>query len=197
MRLRQRRGRGERNKPWTGHILADRLRRYVPLPIALRASVAGDAERVAQILIDVRSAFMPYAPLVHTPDEVRSWVRTFLVPSPGTVVAEHNGEVVAVMATEREPACSWITQMAVDPPYAGIGIGSVLLEHAFAVLRSPIRLFTFQANAGARRFYERHGFRAIRLTDGRDNEERCPDVLYEFVAPGTRSASSSPATADP
>jgi len=157
----------------------------VASPIALRASIAGDAERVAQILIDVRSAFMPYAPLIHAPDEVRSWVRTFLVPSAGTIVAERNGEVVAVMATEREPACSWIMQMAVAPPYTGIGIGSALLEYALAVLPSPIRLYTFQANAGARRFYERHGFRTIQLTDGQDNEERCPDVLYEFVAPGT------------
>ena len=87
--------------------------------------------------------------------------------------------------------------MAVDPPCVGAGIGSVLLEHAFAVLPSPIRLHTFQANAGARRFYERHGFRAIQLTDGQENEERCPDVLYEFVASGTVFDISTPKTADP
>jgi hypothetical protein len=28
------------------------------------------------------------------------------------------------------------------------------------------------------RFYERHGFVAARRTDGRDNEERAPDILY-------------------
>ena len=167
------------------------------MPIVLRGAVAGDAECIARILIDVRSAFMPYAPLVHTPDEVRNWVRTFLVPSPGTVVAERNGEVVAVMAMQRKPACSWIMQMAVDPPHVATGIGSALLEHAVAVLPSPIRLYTFEANAGARRFYERHGFRAIQLTDGQDNQERCPDVLYEFVAPWTIPGVSSPTTADP
>ncbi len=47
----------------------------------------------------------------------------------------------------------------------------------------PIRLYTFQANLGARRFYSRHGFVAIEFGDGRANEERCPDVLYELTAP--------------
>ena len=48
------------------------------------------------------------------------------------------------------------------------------------MLAHPIRLYTFQQNSGSRRFYERHGFGLLRLTDGKDNEERCPDALYEF-----------------
>lgn len=39
--------------------------------------------------------------------------------------------------------------------------------------------WTFAANAGARRFYERHGFVAIAVTDG-DNEEGAPDVRYHW-----------------
>jgi ribosomal protein S18 acetylase RimI-like enzyme len=70
--------------------------------------------------------------------------------------------------------------MAVHPGHVGGGIGSVLLDNAFRFLPLPIRLYTFQANTGARRFYERHGFRVIQLTDGHANEERCADVLYEF-----------------
>ena len=151
-----------------------------PMALTLRSALPGDADRIAQLLIDVRTAFMPYAPSVHRPDEIRTWVRTFLIPSGGTVVAERDASVVGIMATEREPACSWIMQMAVDPGHVGAGIGSALLEHAFRTLPSPILLHTFQANVGARRFYERHGFRAIRFTDGSANEERCPDVLYEF-----------------
>ena len=37
-----------------------------------------------------------------------------------------------------------------------------------------------QQNTAARMFYERHGFRVVSLSDGSNNEERCPDVLYEF-----------------
>lgn len=151
----------------------------------LRPAVPADAARIAQILIDVRSAFMPYAPLAHAPEEVRSWVCGFLVPSGGTVVAELDGAIVGLTAVEREASCSWITQMAVDPPDVRLGIGSALLRCAFRECPSPIRLYTFQANIGARRFYERYGFRAVRLSDGRENEERCPDVLYEFTATAT------------
>ena len=98
------------------------------------------------------------------------------------MLAELDGAIVGVMAIERRGSCSWITQMAVDPRNVGTGIGSVLLQHAFRECPSPIRLYTFQANIGARRFYKRHGFRSIRLSDGRGNEEHCPDVLYEFTA---------------
>jgi GNAT superfamily N-acetyltransferase len=151
----------------------------------LRPATSADAARIARILIGVRSRFMPYAPMAHSPAEVRSWVGEVLIPSGGSVVAELEGAIVGVMATERDESCSWITQMAVDPRHVGVGIGSVLLQHALRVCPLPIRLYTFQANAGACRFYERHGFRVVRLGDGRANEERCPDVLYEFTATAT------------
>jgi len=51
-------------------------------------------------------------------------------------------------------------------------------------LPGPVRLWTFQQNTGSRRFYERHGFEPVRTTDGRDNEERCLDVLYELHRTG-------------
>jgi hypothetical protein len=49
-------------------------------------------------------------------------------------------------------------------------------------LEPPVRLYVFQANIRARQFYERHGFSAIDFGDGSLNEERCPDVLYEWRA---------------
>lgn len=146
----------------------------------LRPATAADASRVARLLIDTRSAFMPYAPSAHSEAEVREWVASTLVPAGGVTVAEVDGRVMGAMATERQGTVSWITHMAVDPSLVGRGIGSLLLAHAMHKLAPPIRLYTFQANAGARRFYERHGFTAIEFTDGRANEERCPDVLYEI-----------------
>ena len=152
----------------------------------LRPAVPADAPRVADLLIDTRRAFMPYAPLAHPEPEVRQWVADRLLPAGGVMVAEIDGRVVAVMALQAAEAAdaaeavSWIQQMAVDPPLVGRGIGSRLLAHALRSLPPPIRLYTFQDNTGARRFYERHGFVAIGFGDGQDNEERCPDVLYEF-----------------
>lgn len=153
-----------------------------PMPaVRLRPARAGDAPAVAQLLIDTRRQFMPYAPSPHPDDELRAWVAAELVPSGGVTVATADHEVVAAMALDAGGG-GWIHQMAVDPRWVGRGIGAVLLRHALESLPRPVRLYTFQANTGARRFYERHGFVAIRFTDGRANEEQCPDVLYEYPA---------------
>ena len=148
--------------------------------VQLRPAEPADHNDVASVLIKSRAAFMPYAPSAHSEEDVRGWVRRVLLPTGGVTVAILNGEVVGVSAIANHDGCGWITQLYVLPPFVGQRIGSRLLERALAVLKPPIRLYTFQANVGARRFYERHGFRIIQLTDGKDNEERCPDVLFEL-----------------
>jgi GNAT superfamily N-acetyltransferase len=77
----------------------------------------------------------------------------------------------------------WIDQLYVLPQHQGHGAGTALLD--VAKTRFPsLQLWTFQRNADARRFYERRGFRALRETDGSGNEEREPDVLYEWARDG-------------
>jgi GNAT superfamily N-acetyltransferase len=139
-----------------------------------------DAAAVATVLIESRRVFLPFAPSAHTDSDVHSWVRTTLLPTNRVVVWEENGIVVAVLATSEEPTCSWIDQLYVLPGWNRKNIGSRLLEHAQGVLPRPIRLYTFQQNTDARRFYERHGYIAIAFTDGQANEEKCPDVLYQY-----------------
>jgi ribosomal protein S18 acetylase RimI-like enzyme len=75
-----------------------------------------------------------------------------------------------------------LNQMYVLPEYVGCGVGTALLDVALKSMRHSLRLFTFQQNEAARRFYERHGFKAIAYSDGQDNEEQCPDVIYELTA---------------
>jgi len=93
-------------------------------------------------------------------------------------VAEQNTQVIGMMALSSEVSMRWIDQLYVHPAWVGQGVGSQLIRLAQTVLSPPIRLYTFQANDRSRRFYERHGFRAIAVTDGSHNE--CPDVLYEW-----------------
>lgn len=80
---------------------------------------------------------------------------------------------------------AWIDQLYVKPGFTGGGIGSRLLALAHRSLSPPFRLYTFQANAGARRFYERHGYEPVEFSDGSTNEEKCPDVLYEWSGHST------------
>ena len=56
--------------------------------------------------------------------------------------------------------------------------GTALLELAKGRRPEGLQLWVFQRNVGARRFYERHGFTLVELTDGSRNEEREPDALY-------------------
>ena len=69
------------------------------------------------------------------------------------------------------------------PGRTGEGIGQrlldAMLEEAVAAAIPVFKLWTFQRNAGARRFYERNGFVAVEFGDGSGNEEREPDVRYE------------------
>ena len=65
------------------------------------------------------------------------------------------------------------------PEVRGQGIGAALLNEAKAA-EPVLRLWTFQANAGARAFYAREGFVEIEQTDGAGNDEGLPDVRLEW-----------------
>jgi len=75
----------------------------------------------------------------------------------------------------------WIDQLYVLPACQGSGVGTSLLDMPKSKQRR-LRLWTFQRNARARAFYERRGFVAFEETDGTRNDEREPDVLYEWRA---------------
>ena len=136
-----------------------------------------------------RKAFLPYAPSAHPESDFRDWVRDVLLGSPGAFVAVSGGEVIGIIATSLSDGASWIDQFYLRPDAVGRGVGSMVLVVVLADLPRPVRLWTFQRNIGSRRFYMRHGFEPMRMTDGRDNEERCPDVLYELCRIDGESAS--------
>lgn len=152
-------------------------------PPLVRAATPAEAPRVAEILLASRAVHLPFAPLAHSADEVRAWVAGVLLPAGGVRVAVLDGVVRAMAAHDVDNGIGWIEQLYVEPGFTGHGLGAALLRQALAELHAagaqPVRLWCFQANAGARRFYERHGFVAVDFTDGRGNEEGCPDVLYE------------------
>lgn len=60
------------------------------------------------------------------------------------------------------------------------GIGSALLDIAKSHGK-PLRLWTFQCNEVAKKFYAKHGFHVIKETDGAENEEGQPDLLFEWL----------------
>lgn len=160
-----------------------RLAQTLGLKIAmLRPATTEDTNAVAAVLIESRRSFIPYAPMVHTESEVTSWIGATLIPSGRVVVWEVENRVVAFIATSAANSRSWIDQLYVLPGWTGRDIGSKLLQNAQRLLARPINLYTFQQNLRARRFYESHGYQAVKFSNGENNEERCPDVLYELAA---------------
>jgi GNAT superfamily N-acetyltransferase len=145
-----------------------------------RAATVDDAGSVADVYLRSRRELVACAPLVHSDDDVRDWLRRNLIPAGRTTVAVADGRVIGVLAVSRGTDCSWIDQLYLLPDWVERGIGTRLLELAQRELLPPIRLYTFQCNERARCFYERRGFQAISFGDGSGNEEKCPDILYEW-----------------
>ena len=94
----------------------------------------------------------------------------------GLWVAEAEGRLVGFAGVSG----SNLTHLYVDPSAQNGGIGSALLGHMKSLCPQRLELWVFQKNEGARRFYERHGFQLVRLTDGAGNMEQEPDAFYEW-----------------
>lgn len=144
--------------------------------VVLRRAAGRDAAAVADVWLRSYTAALPTVVRAHTDDEVRDYFREVVVPSRETWVAEAGGGVVGMMVL----AGDLLSQLYLDPDWRGRGIGDRFV--ALAKERSPggLTLWTFQVNKPAHRFYERHGFVAVGSTDGSGNEEREPDVRYEW-----------------
>jgi GNAT superfamily N-acetyltransferase len=156
------------------------VRRAAAVTPNLRAAAAGDAAAVADVYLRSRKGLVADAPLAHSDESVRAWIRERLIPAGRTTVAVVDGRVVGFLSVSTDADAGWIDQLYVHPDWVARGVGAHLLELARDRLSAPVRLYTFQANARARRFYESRGFRAIAFGDGSLNEEKRPDILYEW-----------------
>jgi GNAT superfamily N-acetyltransferase len=146
--------------------------------VTLRRAAAPDAAAAADVWLRSFAAALPTVVRPRSDDEVRTYFRDVVVPLRETWVAEaiSDRKSVGVMVLNRD----LLSQLYLDPDWRGRGIGDRFV--ALAKERSPagLGLWTFQVNRPAHRFYERHGFVAVEYTDGSGNEEREPDVRYEW-----------------
>jgi GNAT superfamily N-acetyltransferase len=149
---------------------------------AIRRGTPGDARAAADLYLRARAAGLRAGTMpagVHDDGDVREYFAAHIVARCELWVAEDAGVLLGILVLDGE----WVDQLYVDPDLTGRGIGAHLLAVAKRERPDGLRLWTFASNTGAQRFYERHGFIAVRRTDGRDNEERAPDILYELQAP--------------
>ncbi len=145
--------------------------------IILRRATLGDATAIADIYLAARAAASPSVAWAHSDADVRNWITHVLMAKDEVTVAAGNGLTVhGYLARNGE----WVDHLFIHPLSFRRGIGTRLLARAKSAHPEGLRLWTFQSNARARAFYERQGFTIAQMTDGAENEEHEPDMLYAW-----------------
>jgi GNAT superfamily N-acetyltransferase len=143
----------------------------------LRRARDDESDAVAALFrLSLRTG-LPFLAERHTPEEDRAFFRDRVFATCEVWVAERNGELAGMCAFRK----GWLDHLYVHPANQRGGIGAALLQKAKDA-HAHLQLWAFQRNENARRFYESQGFRLVKTTDGRDNEEREQDALYLWPA---------------
>ena len=141
----------------------------------IRSAEAGDAEAIARIFRASRAEAMPWLPVLHDPDDELEHFRG-RVEKDEVFVVERGGEVAGFAILNGDE----LDALYVAPEHQRTGVGAALFRHAQELRPERFGFWVFRDNVRARRFYESHGAYALYETDGVGNEERTPDVRYEW-----------------
>ena len=145
--------------------------------IFVRKAVHDDMAEVAKIFKQSRTQALPYLPELHTAEEDIDYFTNVVFLNDQVYLAEDS-------TTKKVVGFIAFNHLFVDHLYllsdaSGQGTGSALLELAKASTES-LRLWVFQKNQSAIRFYQKNGFSVIKETDGSYNEEKEPDALMQW-----------------
>lgn len=131
---------------------------------------------LAAVLHRQSAALIPgYPNDLHTPAEDRDYYADHVFRRGPIWGAWTGGRLIGHVAVSP----GWIDHLYVATGRQGAGVGRALVGRAKAG-QPALQLWTFQANARARRFYAANGFAEVEWTDGDGNEERMPDVRMEW-----------------
>lgn len=135
---------------------------------------AGDGRAISTILSDwiAESKWMPN---VHTIEEHKGY-GAWLMKVSDVSVALAEDRVVGFMSLQD----SDIQALYLSPDYRDFGIGRAFLNAAKSDVEK-LGLWTFQKNTKARTFYLRNGFIEDQRTDGAGNDEKLPDIHFQWM----------------
>jgi 8-oxo-dGTP pyrophosphatase MutT (NUDIX family)/RimJ/RimL family protein N-acetyltransferase len=158
------------------------LRALQPGEPTLRRPRHNDAADCAHVFCRSRQFIDGAAGITVHDDErdIRRWMSDDVIGRSDTWVAELDGTVVGMMVIDQGATNGWIEHLYLDPAWTNRGLGGRFVQIARDRHPVGLQLWTFAANAGARRFVERLGFVAAEHGDGSGNAERLADVRYEW-----------------
>jgi len=141
----------------------------------IRWARSEDAEAIARIFRESRAEAMPWLPVLHDPDDELQHFRG-RVETNEVFVLEREGEVAGFAILNGDE----LDGFYVAPEHQRAGVGAALFRHVQELRPERFGFWVFRDNQRARRFYESHGAWSLYETDGAENEERTPDVRYEW-----------------
>ena len=141
--------------------------------MTVRAVESFDVAAIAEVYLSALSG-MTYLPPLYSGAEAREYIADVLLPNNEVWVAEASGRVVGFAGF----ADGFLRHLWVRPADQNQGVGTELLKLAMTRCPCGLQLWVFQKNVGARRLYERNGFRLAELTDGAANRVHEPDARY-------------------
>ena len=143
--------------------------------ITYRTAEISDAADIAAVSRNARINAMPWLPVLHTIEQDTGFFQRRVLPSHTVCAAVDGGKIIGFCATKDD----WIDHLYIDMSHWRRGIGSEFIALAKAG-QGMLQLWAFQGNTDARAFYAAHGFREVEQTDGRNNQEKTPDVRFEW-----------------
>jgi len=154
--------------------------------MVVRSYRSADLDEVTAMWRASRRAAFHYVPLhqAYTPDDDLRFFRDVIAAEYTVWLAEHDRRIVGFMALNGAPAAD-SGQVVLEQLFIAVdrqrqGVGTLLLTVAKQLAPRGLRLFTFQRNAAARAFYERHGFALLRFGVSPAPESE-PDIEYQWV----------------
>jgi GNAT superfamily N-acetyltransferase len=120
--------------------------------LRLRRGTDSDAEAIAELYLRARKAAHPAIPMMaHTDEETTRWIARRVVPHTELWVAQTgDGSLVGLSVLDDD----WVDKLYVEPALTGQEIGGELISLAKRERPSGLRLWTFESNLDAQRFYD-------------------------------------------
>ena len=155
--------------------MVSRLDRLVPpAGYVIRPLHAGDLADISRVHCRACRIAYRFMGWDYTEEQVRDWYAGKLREWDWGQVACAAGPVVAYLAASG----AHVDQVFVDPDHQGAGLGSALLTAMLDRQLRPVTLTVFEANAPARAFFEKFGFREV---DAWWNEQdHARELLYRL-----------------
>lgn len=144
-----------------------------------REATTDDIREVARLFRRSFQHTYPSFPKLHTAEEDIEYFTNEVFPNHKVYLAvdPHGQRIVGLIVFSKDT----VNHLYLLPETTNRGVGTALLNIA-KKQGGTLRLWTFQVNEVAKKFYAKHGFKVVRETDGAENEEGQPDVLFEWSA---------------